>query len=438
MKTANTVMPPSLWAAVTKPPGSYPPNIGPQSADVVIIGAGFTGLSAALHLRRAGLTTTVLEAAEPGWGASGRNNGQVIPTLSRVDPDAIIARHRVAGERFVALIRDSAQTLFDILKDERIDAEAEPTGWVQPVHSAGRVALAERRVAQWTKAGANVAMLSRDELALKLGPNPWHGGWWAPSGGHINPLSLARGLARAVTDRGGVIHGGSPALSFGRAGSRWVVTTAEGRIDARALVLATNATTGVYSERLAPTLDHEMVTLTSWQMATTPIPDDIRRQVIPQRCAVSDTHRELRFARYDARHRLVTGGALLGQHNAEGRLKSLIAKRLVEMFPALAQLPGGIQFEYLWNGPIGMTRDALPRVHMLGPDAYAWVGCNGRGVALAMAIGREFARGILGTPRAELALPFTEPAPIPLHGLVSRFAPLMLLDARRQDRREPA
>jgi glycine/D-amino acid oxidase-like deaminating enzyme len=431
----DSQMPPSLWAAVSKPAGTYPPLVGIKSTDVVIVGAGFTGLAAALHLRRAGISTIVLEAAEPGWGASGRNNGQVIPTLSRVDPDDIIARHRIAGERFVGLIRDSAQSLFDTIREEKINAEAEQTGWVQPVHSPGRMALAERRVAQWTRAGARVALLDATAMAKKIGSPSWHGGWWAPSGGHINPLSLARGLARAVTDRGATIHAHSPALAFSRAGTRWVVSTTEGRVDARALILATNATTDVASPRLAPTLVREMVPVLSWQMATQPIPEAIRRQVLPERSALSDTHAELRFARYDARQRLITGGAMFGG-NAGERLKPVVARRLVEMFPALAGVPGGISFDYVWNGPIGMTADQLPRVHRLGPDGYAWVGCNGRGVALALSIGREFARAVLGVPRAELALPFTEPEPIRFHAIAKRLAPFALLDARRRDKRE--
>jgi glycine/D-amino acid oxidase-like deaminating enzyme len=426
----------TLWAQVSKPAGAYGTLTTTKSTDVVIIGAGFTGLAAALQLRRAGVATVVLEAETPGAGASGRNNGQVIPTLSRVDPEQIVATHRAAGERFVGLIRDSAQKLFELVAEEQIVAEAEQTGWVQPAHTPGRMKLAEARVRQWTQAGANVALLDADAMAAKIGSRAWHGGWWAPTGGHINPLSLVRGMARAATDRGATIFVKSPALAFSRAGSRWVVTTAEGRVDARALILATNATTATFSDRLAPAMVREMIPVTSWQTATQPIPEAIRRQVLPERSALSDTRAELRFARYDARHRLVTGGAILGGGDGARRLRPVLARRLVEMFPALAQVPGGLLFDPVWHGPIGMTGDFMPRFHMLGPDAYAWAGCNGRGVALAVAVGREFARGILGVPRAELALPFTEPEPIRLHGLMAQLAPFALIGARRMDRRE--
>ena len=171
------VWPASLWAAVTPPGPELTELKGVVKADVVVIGAGFTGLSAALHLARAGADVVVVEAMEPGWGASGRNNGQVIATLSRADPDDIVARHRDAGERFVHLLRDSASTLFDLARSEHIACEAEQTGWVQPVHSPGRLAIAERRVAQWSRYGAPVALLGREAMTAKLGTDAWHGGW---------------------------------------------------------------------------------------------------------------------------------------------------------------------------------------------------------------------------------------------------------------------
>src|SRR5712672_4154968 len=161
--------PESLWAAMTSPGPELPKLVGDTKADVIVIGAGFPGLSAALHLREAGVDVAVLEAAEPGWGASGRNNGQVIPTLSRPDPESIVAKHGAAGERFVALLRDSASVLFDVARRYQIQAEQEQAGWVQPVHSPGRIKIAERRVRQWSKVGAAVELLSREQVREMLG-----------------------------------------------------------------------------------------------------------------------------------------------------------------------------------------------------------------------------------------------------------------------------
>lgn len=432
MNTDDIAGPRSLWAAVTPSGPALPHLQGASKADVVVIGAGFTGLSTALHLRKAGEDVAVLEAMAPGWGASGSNNGQVIPTLSRVDPDELITRFGAAGERFAGLIRDSAALLFDTVREHGIAAEAEQTGWIQPAHTPGRMKIAERRVRQWSRLGAPAELLSAERMRELLGSDAWHGGWWNPTGGHINPLALARGLAKTVIDQGARIYARSPALRYAREGSRWLVHTPAGVISARALVLASNAYTGEFSQALAPRIAREFIPAWSWQMATQPLADEVRRTVIPGRQAMSDTHGELYFCRYDARHRLVTGGALLAPFDKARRLQEMIAKRMLRLFPQI----GSVAFDYVWNGYIGMTPDYTPRFHRLGPDAYAWAGCNGRGVALALAAGRELAKAVRGTPEAELALPFTAPTPIPLQGMVRAFSPLMLLVYRYRDRCE--
>src|SRR5437899_10904625 len=120
MNTSNVRWPESLWAAMTPSGPDLPELTGTRQADVIVIGGGFTGLSAALHLREAGVDVAIVEAAEPGWGASGRNNGQVIPTLSRHDPEDIVARHGAAGERFVGLFGESASVLFDLCARHQI------------------------------------------------------------------------------------------------------------------------------------------------------------------------------------------------------------------------------------------------------------------------------------------------------------------------------
>jgi len=434
MNSTNVHWPESLWAAVTPAGPELPELAGAQEADVVVIGGGFTGLSTALHLRDAGLDVAVVEAMEPGWGASGRNNGQVIPTLSRPDPEDIIAKHGAAGERFVALLRDSASILFDLTRRYNIPAEQEQTGWVQPVHSPGRIKIAERRVRQWSKFGAPVELLSRDQVRDMLGSDAWFGGFWNRSGGHINPLALSRGLAGVVVEKGARIFARSPATSIARRDGKWLVKTALGQISGKALVVATNAYSDEFSKSLIPDLAREVVPVLSWQMATQPLSDNVRKTIIPGRQAMSDTHGELYFARYDARNRLVTGGAVIGPGNKAERIKARVTERLQRLWPQI----GDVSFDYVWNGYVGMTTDFLPRMHRLGPDAYGWTGCNGRAVALSIALGGELAKAVHGAEERDLALPFTEPMPIPAQSLLRRLAPLMLLVYRRRDAREMA
>lgn len=426
-------VPPSLWAAVTPQLDGLRPLDGSITADAVVIGAGFTGLSTALHLRERGVGVVVLEAVEPGWGASGRNNGQVIPTLTRPEPADIISRHGAAGERLVHMIRDSAGELFDLVRRYRLAAEAEQSGWIQPVHTPGRMKMAERRVAQWSRHGADVRLLSRDEVRSAVGSDVWHGGWTAPSGGHVNPLALTREMARAVVAAGGRIHVRTPATAYVReAPGSWRVDTPTGTVRARALVLASNAYTGMFARGLAPAIAAEVVPVLSWQMATAPLSPAVALSFLPGRQAMSDTHGDLHFCRWDARNRLVTGGALMVAANGADRLRRRIAARLARWSPKLA----GLTFDYVWNGDIGMTTDFMPRFHVLGPDAYGWIGCNGRAVALSISIGRELARAATGERLDALALPVTEPRPLPLHGLVRRVAPLRLISFRWRDARE--
>jgi glycine/D-amino acid oxidase-like deaminating enzyme len=432
--------PPSLWTATAPPGPALPALAGDQTSDVVIIGAGFTGLSTAIHLRETGVAATVIEAAEPGWGASGRNNGQVIPTLAGHDPSAMVKRHGEAGERFNAVLRDSAAYLFDLVRRHGIAAEAEQAGWVQPVHSPGRFKLAEKRVKEWSALGAPVELLDRAAVSAMTGSDAWFGGFWNRTGGHINPLALTRGLAEVALKLGAVIFVRSPAVSIARANDRWTVKTANGAVTARALVLATNAYTGEFEQQLAPEIAREVIPVLSWQMATKPISNNVAKTIIPDRQAMSDTHRELYFARWDARNRLVTGGAAVFPGQGGANLREPVAERLKRLWPQI----GDVEFDYVWSGYVGMTPDNLlhpevpgfPRIHRLGPSGFAWVGCNGRAVALSISLGRELARATQGAALETLGLPLSEPRPQPFQSVVRRVAPFALPLYRRLDRKE--
>jgi glycine/D-amino acid oxidase-like deaminating enzyme len=439
-RSTDISWPTSLWAAVTPAGPALPALEGDHATDVVIVGAGFTGLSTAIHLREAGVAATVVEAAEPGWGASGRNNGQVIPTLAGHDPSAMVARHGAAGERFNALLRDSAAYLFDLVRRYDIAAEAEQAGWVQPVHSPGRVKLAEKRVREWSALGAPVELLDRAAVSKMLGSDAWFGGFWNRTGGHINPLALARGLAGVALRLGAVVCTHSPAREIARSNDRWTVRTSNGSVTARALVLATNAYTDEFAPGLAPQIAREVIPVFSWQMATTPISHNIAKTIIPGRQAMSDTHRDLYFARWASGGRLVSGGAIVRPGRDAANLRGLVSARLKRLWPQL----GDVAFDFVWNGFIGMTPDSLlhpevpgfPRIHSLGPNAFAWVGCNGRAVALSISLGRELSRAIQGAALDTLGLPLSEPKPQPFRGVARKLAPLALPLFRRLDARE--
>lgn len=430
----EVIFPPSLWADTAPARIPAPPLEGVAETDVAVIGAGFTGLSAAIEVARGGGSVTVLEGQAVGWGASGRNNGQVIPTLTSAEPDLWVRRFGAGGERMVRLIGGSASLVFDLVREFDIDAEAEQTGWFQPAHSPGRVALSQGRVRNWQRFGFPAEFKNAEACHALLGSDFWHGGMLNPTGGHINPLALARGMARVAEGLGATIHESSVATGYERQGAQWVIRTRSGILKARSLILASNAYTGELARGLAPRLARSVIPVMAWQMATQPLGDNLRHKILPGRQAVSDTRGDLRFFRYDARNRLITGGAVMGSHDLINRVRTKAARSLAEAFPEL----GEPQMTHVWSGYIGMNWDRFPRIHRLGPDGWAWIGCNGRGVALGTALGRELGRAAMGVPEDELALPLTQPRPFPAHAIVRRIAPAYLAWLKRQDHKDPA
>ncbi|MDP6256842.1 MAG: FAD-binding oxidoreductase [Alphaproteobacteria bacterium] len=424
----------SLWRSVTPAGESHAPLDGDIRADAVVVGAGFTGLSTAWHLAGHGLDVVVLEAVDIGYGASGRNNGQVIPVMTRADPDILIERFGETGERFVNLIGGSAGYLFDLVRQAKLECEAEQNGWIQPAHTPGRMhAISANRHRQWQRAGAEVELLDKADIERLTGSPFFHGGFMNRTGGHINPLALARELGRSAAERSVRIFENSPVNGYAQTADGWRVESDNGAVEAKALVLATNAYSGEIRPALASKMARSIVPVMSWQMATQPLSDNVRQSVIPGRQAVSDTQGDLHFFRYDARNRLVTGGALVLPFNKEQRIKARIIKRLQKVFPQFTEP----RIEQHWTGYVGMTRDHTPHFHKLGPNGWAWIGCNGRGVALSVSLGWALADAIAGPEGQELPFPVTDIEPIPFQGLARRVAPPFTLSYYRwRDQRE--
>ena len=398
------------------------------STEVVIIGAGYTGLSAALHLAP-DISPVVIEANGVGYGASGRNNGLVIPTLSKADPEEIIRIFgQEKGEQTIALIRDSASLVFNLIRKHNMEKAGEQTGWIQPAHSPGRMKLIEKRVTEWTKRGLKADLLDRKQLEGLVGSSAWFGGWIAHDGGTIHPMAYVRGMAKAVVNLGARIFTNSPALSLTKDDNGWLIRTKNGSVKANRVILATNA----YTDDLWPKLRRTIIPVKTWQMATKPLSDNIRRAILPGRHGLSDTRGDLEFARYDWDGRLVSGASLIFDINSENRLRAHVGKRLQKNFPQLGQ----VEWEFIWSGFLSMTTDYLPRLHVLAPGVFTWLGCNGRGVALSTAMGSVLADLVRGQPIKDAPLPVTDLKTVPAHGLVTQFARTNLLQRRRNDQKE--
>jgi glycine/D-amino acid oxidase-like deaminating enzyme len=286
--------------------------------------------------------------------------------------------------------------------------------------------ISRPRFEQWRRRGAPVELLDADQVAALTGSRYWHGGWRNPTGGHVNPLALARGLARAAIGAGVRLHTRSPVVGMERVGETWRVRTDAATVLARRVVVATNA---YGTGRVWPGLDRSWVPRRSYQMATAPLPETVRRSILPTDAAMSDTHGDLYFCRFDRGGRLVTGGALILDHDFEPRLKRRIGERLARLFPQI----GRPEFDYVWHGQLSMTVDKLPHLHALAESVITWVGCNGRGVALGIALGPVLAAAALGAAPAELPLPLTALGRVPAHTLARLIAPWMMVLFRWRD-----
>ena len=397
----------SLWHATAARAPATATLEGRAEADVVIVGAGYTGLSCALTLAEAGRAVIVLEAGEIGHGASGRNGGQVIPGLKH-DPDDLVARFgRSRGEALVRLVGEAADRVFSMIAKHRINCAAQQCGWIQPAHSAAAAETIFARARQWSARRAPVELLAGDRLALLLGTDVYTAGWLDRRAGALQPLAYARGLARAAIANGARVHTASAVLRIVSEKKQWIAATAQGEARARQVVLATDA----YSGPLWPELVTNQMVVTSVQTATAPLPEALRRTILPGGTVASDTRRLLCYFRLDAEGRFVIGGRGSVSDTVPDSVYAALRRAAARMYPPLARVP----WPYRWYGRVGLTRDWLPHLAEVAPGIWAALGYCGRGVAMATTIGLELGEAL--RDRREPAYPVAALKAIPLHSL---------------------
>ncbi|UPK39233.1 FAD-binding oxidoreductase [Bradyrhizobium sp. 186] len=391
-----------LWELTAPPAPETAGLLGSIKVDTAIVGGGYTGLSAALHLAEAGANVALLEAVEIGFGGAGRNVGLVnagMWVMPDVLPDMLGGGY---GERLLELLGDAPKLVFDLIDRHGIECEVERAGTLHCAVGPKGLKELEQRAAQWSRRGAPVELLNAADTAAKIGSSAYAGSLWDRRAGTIQPLAYVRGLACCALNAGAKIFTRSAVISAERVGGKWKLQTADGHVIADRVIVATDAyATGPWSE-----VKTEQIYLPYFNFATQPLSDNIRASILPERQGAWDTNEVLSSFRFDRAGRLVFGscGALRGTGAAVHR--SWAKRALKKLFPQI----GDVRFEAEWYGLIGMTDDHLPRFHKLAENVIGFSGYNGRGIAPGTTFGRLLALHALGqVDEQDLPLPASTP-----------------------------
>jgi len=409
----------SLWHAVSPNSRDRPALHDEINVDLAIVGGGFAGLSTALHAAENDISVAVLETEIIAWGATGRNAGFVVPNFAKMDPDNILAHlGPERGERLIDFAAGSADLVFGLIKRHGIDCDAVQNGWIQPAHSPAAFEKVKSRAGQWARRGRPAVTLDRQEIEALTGVRGYAGGWMDRSGGVLNPVAYANGLADAAEKADAKIFERTPVTSVDRVADGWSLKTPSGSVRAGKVLIATNA----YGGSLNPLLQRTYIPLKVFQIATEPLSSEIRTRLLPGGQGAGDTRRNLFTFRFDADNRLISGSMHILSAGADTRVPQTIWRRLARHL----DLPNLPPLAYSWSGMAAVEPDFLPHLLDLGPGLIAGRACNGRGIAMTTAMGKVLADWAAGIEARDLPLPLAPLAPIPFHAVL-RHAPNMLL-----------
>ncbi len=383
----HTPYPHSYYAASASPAPERPALQGAHETDVCVIGAGYTGISTALFLLEQGFRVTVLEAARVGFGASGRNGGQIVNSYSR-DLDVV---EKQVGPRQARLLGEMAfeggQIIRDRVRRYAIDCDLKDGGVFAAVNHRQLKALEEQQ-ALWRRYGYDrVELLDASGIRGVVNTDLYVGGSLDMGGGHIHPLNLVLGEAAAVESLGGIIHEQSAVVRV-QPGERPVAYTEHGQITARFLVVAGNA----YLGDLLPSLAAKSMPCGTQVVATEPLGEELAHSLLPQDYCVEDCNYLLDYYRLSADKRLIFGGGVVYGARDPADIEALVRPNLVRTFPQLRN----VKIDYAWTGNFLLTLSRLPQMGRLGSNIYYSQGCSGHGVTFTHVAGRVLAEAIRG------------------------------------------
>lgn len=383
----NTPYPASYYAATANMTKERPALQEAKQTDVCVIGAGYTGLSTALFLLEKGFNVTVLEAAKVGFGASGRNGGQIVNSYSR-DLDSI---ERSVDSSAAKLIGQMAFEGGRIIRERvaRYNIQCDlKDGGVFAALSQKQMHHLEAQKALWERYGYHqLELLDEQGIKRVVASDRYIGGMLDKQGGHIHPLNLALGEAAAVESLGGVVYENSPAVRIER-GEQPLIHTPTGNVRAKFVVVAGNAYLGDLIQELAA----KSMPCGTQVIATEPLDEELARSLLPQDYCVEDCNYLLDYYRLSADKRLIYGGGVVYGARDPADIESIIHPKMLKTFPQLTK----VRIDYAWTGNFLLTLSRLPQVGRLGNNIYYSQGCSGHGVTYTHVAGKVIAEALSG------------------------------------------
>ena len=380
---------PTYYAATANPVPQRPTLQGDVETDICIIGAGYTGLSTGLFLAENGFKVTIVEAAKIGFGASGRNGGQIVNSYSR-DIDTIEKQVGMDGAKVLGQMAfEGNRIIRERIAKYNIKCDLKDGG-VFAAFTTKQMGHLEHQQKLWARYGHNqVELLDKKQMSEIVGTDIYIGGSIDHSGGHFHSLNLALGEAAAFESLGGVIYEQSPVTQIER-GVNPIVRTANGSVKARIVVVAGNA----YLGNLVPELSAKSMPCGSQVVTTAPLSQEMARSLLPQDYCVEDCNYLLDYYRLTGDNRLLFGGGVIYGARDPANVEAIIRPKLEKTFPQLK----GVKIDFAWTGNFLLTLSRLPQVGILGEhdNIFYSQGCSGHGITYTHLAGKVLSEAIMG------------------------------------------
>ncbi|TVQ84659.1 MAG: FAD-binding oxidoreductase [Micavibrio sp.] len=385
----NARYPESYYAATANPAPERPALEGEKSFDICIVGAGYSGLVTGLFLAEKGYKVAVLESEKVGWGASGRNGGQLINGYSRGFDDIKKAWGAETAAAIVEMSFDGADILRDKVKTYDIKCDLKSTGSFFAAYTPAQMKDLEHEKAVWERFGHTALELVGPEgMAEIVDSKVYCGGMLDRWGGHMHPLNLALGEAAAIEKLGGTIFENSRVTSVDYDKDKPEVHTARGKITADFVVICGNG----YLDRTVPELRGKVMPVSSQVITTEILGEEYCKKLMPPDFCIEDCNYILDYYRITGDHRLLFGGGIVYGGETSADIESSLRKRMVKVFPELEKT----KIDYAWSGTMAFTFRRMPHIGRLSPGVYFVQGYSGHGVTPTHLVGKLLAEAIAG------------------------------------------